>query len=215
MNQAAQIPVPLDRYAAALAGEDPLASLKKGPKRVKKLVKGVHEKLLRRRPAEGKWSVKEILAHLADGEVVLSARLRFIAGMDRPPIHGYDQDSFVARLGVDRVDAEDLLEQFALARKLTMALLARIDDADYARVGLHSERGEVTIRSMVDMYSGHDRIHEDQIRRTLDAVRSRKAEKVELRDEMRAKKRDGKSGKGTRAKRNRRKESEPVLVAAP
>src|SRR6187549_2289792 len=85
-------------YIAALEGRDPIESLRKGPKRMKKLLKGYSEKQLAKQPAPGKWSAKEVMAHMADGEVILGARIRFIAAMDNPSIPGYDQDRFVERL---------------------------------------------------------------------------------------------------------------------
>jgi hypothetical protein len=157
-----------DRYREALGGRDPLESLRKAPKRIKRLLKGVPEEDLERRPEPGAWSVKQVLAHLADGEVVLGSRIRFVAAMDRPPLPGYDQEAFVARLAVDCASCEELLEDFAAVRRANVRLLRRLPPESYARVGLHSERGEESIESMLVTYAGHDRIHEAQIERILD-----------------------------------------------
>ncbi|HSB36069.1 MAG TPA: DinB family protein, partial [Thermoanaerobaculia bacterium] len=113
--------------------------------------------------APGKWSIKEIIAHLADGEVILGSRYRFIAAHDRPTIQGYDQDAFAARLGPLNAKAADLIDDFAMVRAANLGLLERLPEEAWDRVGLHSERGEESIRKLVYMYAGHDRHHVAQI----------------------------------------------------
>lgn len=151
------------RYAAALGDDDPIGVMAETPDRVRKLLRGLSEKQLRARPAPGKWSIQEIVAHLADGEVILGSRYRFIAAHDRPPLMGYDQDAFVQRLGPLNARAADLADDFAMARAVNLGLLERLPKEAWDRVGLHAERGEESIRSSVAMYAGHDRIHLGQI----------------------------------------------------
>lgn len=140
-----------------------MATMAEAPGRLRRLVRGLTERQLATRPAAGKWSIREIVAHLADGEVVLGSRYRFVAAMDRPPLPGYDQDAFVANLGVARTTTADLIDDFAMARAVNLGLLERVDDAAWGRVGLHAERGEESLGGLVTMYAGHDRIHLDQI----------------------------------------------------
>jgi len=156
-------PVVPQRYLDAIGEDDPIDVMEETPGRVRKLLRGLTEKQLARKPAPGKWSIKEILAHLLDGEVVLGARYRFIAGMDRPQLVGYDQDAFVERLGVANAKTADLLADFEIARAVNLGLFERLPDDAWDRVGLHAERGEESIRSMVTMYAGHDRIHVRQM----------------------------------------------------
>lgn len=170
-------PVIPERYTQALGDRDPIQSLRKAPKRVRKLLKGLSKKELAWKPTPSAWSIKEVLAHLADGEVVLGARMRFVAAMDNPPLPGYDQDLFVARLGVDRVSSAALCEAFESMRELNLGLLERLPKEAFARAGLHAERGPETIRKMVDMYAGHDVIHEQQIERVLEALEAEREQK--------------------------------------
>jgi hypothetical protein len=167
------------RYIEALEGADPIESLRKAPKRFKKLLKGLSEKQLAKRPAEGQWSIKEVIAHLADGEVISGSRMRFVAAQPKPVLIGYDQDLFVANLGVERVKTKDLLEAFEAARALNVALLARLPEGALTRVGMHSERGEESLEMMVSMYAGHDLVHERQILASREAIQAAKSEKKE------------------------------------
>lgn len=156
-------PVIPQRYLDALGSDDPLEAMAEAPDRLRRIVAGLTETQLATRPAAGKWSIKEIVAHLADGEVVLGARYRFAVAHDRPPIQGYDQDRFVEKLGVSRTTTQELLDDFSMARAVNLGLLSRLSEADFDRAGIHSERGEESVRTMVAMYAGHDRIHLSQV----------------------------------------------------
>jgi hypothetical protein len=189
-------PAVAERYLQALGGADPIESQRKAPKRLRKLVKGLSAKQHARRPEEGKWSIKEVLAHLADGEVVLGSRLRYVAAMERPALVGYDQDLFVRNLRYDDVDADALIDAFAAVRALNVALLDRLPDEVFTRVGMHAERGEESLSTMVHMYAGHDRIHEQQIERLRDAlVAAKKSAKEARRREARESKQKRKGRK--------------------
>ena len=156
-------PVIPERYRAALGDDDPLFAMAEAPERLRKLVRGLTEEQLATAPAPGKWSIKQIVAHLADGEVILGSRYRFAAAHERPPIAGYDQDLFVERLGVENTTTEELLADFELARAVNLGLLQRLPEGALERVGIHAERGEESIAKMVAMYAGHDRVHLEQI----------------------------------------------------
>lgn len=171
-------------YLAALGDRDPIESMRKTRKRLAKAIKGLSKSELARCVEEGKWSIKQVIAHLADGEVVLGARIRMIVAMDRPALTGYDQDAFVRNLAYDGVSVDDLLDQFGAIRAANVALLERLDDAAFARVGLHSERGEESLATAVFMYAGHDRLHEAQIERLRGALKV--ARKVERKAERKA-----------------------------
>lgn len=156
-------PVVNARYAAALGDDDPVSVMARTPDRIRKLLRGLTEKQLETKPAPGKWCIKEIVAHLADGEVILGSRYRFIGAHDRPPLPGYDQDAFVERLGPMNAKAADLADDFAMARAVNLGLFERLPREAWDRVGLHAERGEESIRTTVATYAGHDRIHLAQI----------------------------------------------------
>lgn len=156
-------PVVPSRYEEALGADDPIEVMLTSPDRLRKLVAGLTEKQLATAPAAGKWSIKEIVSHLADGEVILGARYRMVASHDRPALPGYDQDAFVEMLGALNAKTADLVDDFEMARWVNMGLLDRLPDHAVNRVGIHAERGEESIRSMVQMYAGHDRIHLLQI----------------------------------------------------
>jgi DinB superfamily len=130
---------------------------------------------LRTRPADGEWSVVELLGHAADAELVCSGRYRWIATHDEPPILGYDQDLWVSGLHHQGADPDELLDLFDALRQANLALWARSTPEIRARIGIHQERGPESFDLTFRLLAGHDRFHLDQARRTLEQVRAKPA----------------------------------------
>jgi hypothetical protein len=128
--------------------------------------------LLRSRPAEGEWSVVELLGHAVDSELVVSGRYRWILAHDEPAILGFDQDLWVDRLHHGEDDPEALLGLFTALRTANLELWRRTPAGDRERIGLHSERGPESYGLTFRLAAGHDRFHLLQARRTLAQVRS-------------------------------------------
>jgi hypothetical protein len=115
------------------------------------------------RPAPNKWSVREIIHHLADSEMIAAARLRFLLGQDRPTIQGYDQDEFARRLYYDRPHAVSL-ELFRIVREATTDILERLTPAEWVREGTHTEAGPYGVERWLKTYAAHAHKHAVQIR---------------------------------------------------
>jgi uncharacterized damage-inducible protein DinB len=115
--------------------------------------------------AHGKWSVRDVLQHLADSELVWGFRLRMALAQDRPPLVGYDQDLWASRLHYETADAKQALEQFAVLRRSNLNVLRGASEDDLQRVAVHAERGEQTIEQMVRLCAGHDLVHLNQVDR--------------------------------------------------
>lgn len=126
---------------------------------------------LRTRPAPREWSALLCLAHIADAEVVMAGRYRFVLAHDEPELLPYDQDLWVDGLHRDDEDPEALLGVFVPLRASNVALWRGATEAQRARVGLHRERGRESFDLMFRMLAGHDRVHLAQARRALEAVR--------------------------------------------
>src|SRR5689334_4283882 len=90
------------RMFGYIAGKDPLAAQAAAPRRVERLLKGLTSAKARKRPAPGKWSISEIVAHIADTELVVGLRVRLILGAPGTPIQGFDQDVWVKALHYDK-----------------------------------------------------------------------------------------------------------------
>lgn len=161
-------------YTAAvidlLGDRQPLDVLRATPAAIHRATAGLSDDQLVRPESDGKWSIRHVLQHLADSELVWGWRLRLVLAQDRPSLTGYDQDAWAARLRYDAIRAEDALADFSVLRRSNLRLLAVAKDSDLDRVGVHAERGEESVRHMMRLYAGHDLLHLRQIERIRSVV---------------------------------------------
>jgi hypothetical protein len=150
-------------------GKEALAVQAATAETLARLIEGVSTDKLRTRPAPGKWSVGEILAHLADAEIVGGFRMRLILGSPGTPVAAYDQDNWVASGHYARRDPRKSLEQFRVLREANLALLESLDPEQWSHYGMHSERGKETIEHIARMFVGHDINHLQQVEKILAA----------------------------------------------
>jgi hypothetical protein len=155
------------RILGNLQGQDALKVQAGTATKLGRLVKGVPASKLRKRPGPDKWSVAEIVAHLADTEIVGSWRMRAILGAPGTPIQAFDQDAWVKACHYEKRDPHKSIEQFRVLREANLALFKSLSAEQWKHHGMHSERGEETIEHIVRMYAGHDLNHLGQIERIL------------------------------------------------
>jgi DinB superfamily len=155
------------RILGYVEGKEPLAVQAATANTLERLIKGVSTARLRARPAPEKWSVSEIVAHLADGEIVGAFRLRLILGAPGSPVVAYDQDRWAITGHYDKRDPLKSLEQFRVLREGNLALLESLEPEQWKHCGLHSERGQESIAHIVRMFAGHDINHLRQIERII------------------------------------------------
>jgi len=157
------------RMYSHIEGRDPLALLAAAPKKLERLLKGVSPAKARRRPAPGKWSISEIVAHLGDTELVGGYRIRMILGAPGTPIQAFDQDDWAAALQYQKRDVKKSLEQFRVLREANLRLLKSLTAEQWKQSGMHAERGVESVETIVRMFAGHDINHRLQVERILDA----------------------------------------------
>src|SRR5262250_2315302 len=151
------------RILGYVEGEQPLVVQAATAKKLERLIEGVPTAELRKRPALEKWSVSEIVAHLADGEIVGAFRIRFILGSPGSPVVAYDQDTWLTSGHYDKRDPVKSVEQFRVLREANLALLKSLTPEQWKLCGVHSERGRESIEDIVRMFAGHDVNHLKQI----------------------------------------------------
>jgi DinB superfamily len=156
-----------ERIFDYVKGKQPLAVQSATAKQLNRLIKGVSTAKLRQRPAPEKWSVSEIIAHLADAEMVGGFRLRLILGSPGAAVVAYDQDRWATSGHYDRRDPRKSAEQFCVLREWNLGLLRSLDPEQWKHYGVHSERGQESIEDIVRMFAGHDLNHLRQIEKIL------------------------------------------------
>ena len=155
------------RILANAEGQDPIKVQSTTNKKLARLIEEVPTSRLRKRPAPDKWSVSEILAHLADVEIVIGWRMRSILGAPGTPVQAYDQNSWVTSGHYDKRDPIKSLELHRVLRAANLALLKSLTPEQWKQYGQHSERGQESIEQIVRMVAGHDINHVRQVEQIL------------------------------------------------
>jgi DinB superfamily len=155
------------RMLDSTQGQDPIKLQSVTAKKLDRLIKGVPTAKLRKRPAPDKWSVAEILAHLADVEIVIGWRIRSILGSPGTPIQAFDQDAWVTAGHYEKRDPRKAVAQHRVVREANLDLLKSLTPDQWKLFGMHSERGQESIEHIVRMIAGHDVNHLQQIERIL------------------------------------------------
>jgi DinB family protein len=168
-NLASSTPAETAAYVAGLlqllGDDDPVTILRQTPVTLERFLDTVPAEIVSRPEAPGKWSIRDVVQHLADSDLVGGFRLRMVLAHDRPPLTGYDQDLWASRLRYRDVDVRDAFDQFAALRRANVRIWERLSPADLARVGVHSERGEESLEHIRRLYAGHDLLHLRQLER--------------------------------------------------
>jgi uncharacterized damage-inducible protein DinB len=173
-NSASRSAAEAREYTAAILGllgaRDPMDVLTSTSVALRAAIEGVSDADLSKPEAPGKWSMRQVVRHLADSELVWGYRLRMVLAHDRPVITGYDQDLWADRLRYADADVGHALEEFSVLRRGHLRLLGAATEADRQRVGVHAERGEESVAHMIKMYAGHDLLHLRQLARIRAAI---------------------------------------------
>jgi hypothetical protein len=130
-------------------------------------VNGVSADPLQARPAADKWSVAELLAHLAEAEMGASWRYRRMIEHNGSSLLSYDQELWSWLGNYAAQDPQDSLHLFTLLRKGNVVMFERLTPEQWQRHGIHAERGEMSVRDLATQIAGHDLNHLAQIKAIL------------------------------------------------
>jgi hypothetical protein len=128
-------------------------------------------------PAPGKWSARQIVAHLADTELVLAHRFRQVIAEENPTLVGINQDAWSANLDYARRKPKQSLETFRRIRAENYELLKELPESAYDRAGNHTERGRLTLRELLETYAAHAESHAQQLQNVREEYKRVKGKK--------------------------------------
>jgi DinB superfamily len=153
-----------------LGDRDPVAEMPHLVPRLRAAISGLGAAELRRPERPGKWSIAEVIQHLADTEIVYGYRVRSVLGADEPPLAPYDQDDWARSMRYQDTDVAAALGELGAMRGANLRLLSGLRDEEWQRVGLHAERGRESIDLITRLLAGHDLVHLAQIERIKKAL---------------------------------------------
>ena len=145
-------------YISQVSEEHILPVLRSQPDDLDVLLGRVQPQRETHRYAEGKWSIREIVGHLIDGERVFGYRLFCIARGENQNLPGFDQNDYMLTAPYDRIDLEDLLAEFRLVRLANLAMLRTLDEEAWTRMGTANDN-QVSVRALAFIMAGHVRHH--------------------------------------------------------
>ena len=165
----------IGRILGYVEGQDAVKLQRATAGKLKKLMQGLTPKQLKWRPEPAKWSIAEIVAHLADTEVVASWRMRSVIGENGITIQPFDQDAWASAFKYRDRDAKRSLETFRVLRENNLAMLKEISKETWDNYGMHLERGKESIAHLTRMFAGHDTNHVLQVERIVTQLKSAKS----------------------------------------
>jgi hypothetical protein len=127
--------------------------------------------------APGKWNIRQIIAHLADTELVLGYRMRLVIAEDKPKIFAFDQDAWAKNLDYTRRKPKQSLESLRRLRAENHDLLKELTPAAFERTGDHDERGPFNLYGLVETYAEHTENHARQMQEIREAYKAAKGKR--------------------------------------
>jgi uncharacterized damage-inducible protein DinB len=151
----------MNPYASHVGNLAPLDVIAETPRRLAQLVETIGPARLETAPAPGKWSARDIVAHLADAEIAFAFRLKQTLAEDHHVIQPFDQDLWAKSYGA--CDAGLALATLSALRAWNIALIGSVKPAELSKPVTHPERGTMTFQTIVETMAGHDRNHIKQM----------------------------------------------------
>ena len=148
-----------------------IARYRAGPAVVERVATGLGDEDLDHVPADGGWSAREVIHHLADSEMTSAIRLRKLLAEDSPVIQGYDEEEFARRLHYDSRPPGPSLAALRATRESTATILDRLTEEDWGRSGTHTESGPYSVEMWLEIYASHAHDHAEQIERSVAEAR--------------------------------------------
>jgi uncharacterized damage-inducible protein DinB len=154
-----------------------LERFRRGPELLAAVLTGVYGEEEDFLTAPGKWSIRQIVAHLADAEMVGAHRFRQVVAEDNPTLIAYDQDAWTRNLDYARRKPKTSLETFRRVRAENYELLKDLPPDAFTRTGNHTENGTMTLRQLLEGYAGHAESHAGQLQAIRDEYQKSKGKK--------------------------------------
>lgn len=147
-----------ERYVSLVAEDDIFAVLEKQEAELRELFNKISEEKSLYAYDEGKWTIKELIGHLIDGERIFAYRALRIARADATPIEGFEQDGYIENSNFNHTPLAELTEELLLTRQANLIFFKNLTDEAWLRKGTASDN-PVSVRAIAYIMAGHIRHH--------------------------------------------------------
>ena len=151
-------------------GKNSLTILKTTPKKIEKVITNLSLAALRKKSAPNKWSICEIISHLAETELVLGWRYRMIAEKNGVMIQPFEQDDWAKNSRYEKLHTFEMLEMYRVLRAANLKFIFGLPKKKFKNYGMHQERGKETIAHLINLEAGHDLNHFQQITKIIKSL---------------------------------------------
>ena len=162
-RSAGTVELAMNPYATFLGSRQPVAVIAETSGRLNGMMERLGESGAERTPGPGKWSVRQILCHLADCEIAFGFRLRQALAENNHVIQPFDQDGWAKQYAA--YSAKEACSMFDALRKWNLRLIESLPKQAFERKLSHPERGEMTFQTVIETMAGHDLNHLAQLER--------------------------------------------------
>jgi len=152
-----------ETYVSLVEETDIVATLQTQLTEMQNLLAGISEEKGAFAYATDKWTIKEVIGHLSDGEKIFAYRALRISRADKTPMEGFEQDGYVENADFNARQLTDLAEEFALLRRANNLFFKSLTAEAWQRCGTASE-AEVSVRALAYIMVGHVRHHANILR---------------------------------------------------
>ncbi|HEX5500642.1 MAG TPA: DinB family protein [Thermomicrobiales bacterium] len=152
-----------------------LETYRTAPARLAAVIEGLRSEEIDGRPNDGDWTVREIVHHLADAEIISAARLRAMVQEDNPALVAFDEAGYASRFGYGQRPLAGALALLTAARQSNVEIMERMSADEWERAGNHPEYGRYTISRLLETHAPHAVAHIAQIEANRDALRAASA----------------------------------------
>jgi hypothetical protein len=152
-----------DRYVSLIDETNIVSAFENQLSEMQKLFQEISEEKSGFAYAEGKWTIKEVVGHLIDGERIFGYRALRISRGDETPIEGFEQDGYVENAPFNDYNFSDLVKEFELVRQSNILFFKYLKETDWTRTGTASE-SPVSVRALAFIMVGHVRHHANILR---------------------------------------------------
>lgn len=152
-----------EKYVSLVDETDILTALENQSSELQNLLDGISEEKSFHAYDKGKWTIKELVGHLIDGERIFAYRALRIGRADLTPLEGFEQDGYIENANFNERTLADLSEEFLLLRRADNLFFKNLDDAAWLRVGTASD-APVSVRALAYIMVGHVRHHANILR---------------------------------------------------
>lgn len=146
------------KYVGLVPETDIVATLERQVEQVRALTRGVAADRETWRYGPDKWSVRQVIGHLIDGERVFGYRAFCFSRQESHPLPSFDENAYIANADYDRIPLQDLVEEFATVRAANLMVLRRLDETGWGMTGTASQN-PISVRALAYVMVGHVRHH--------------------------------------------------------